>query len=371
MAMKEHEDSMVQAVSDQAAEWFIRLKDRDLNPAERRKFVRWLKYSPGHIAEFMRLCQLYGRVKRAKVPALLPQELETNVVPVAFRDPGHTRPSAQPTMDLFDSRRLRFAFVACSLALLALVGVITSFALSSNTIETYVGEWRKVQLADGSQVNAGPNTLLHVDFSRKLRRIYLQRGEAIFAVEKDPSRPFIVNAGEAGVRAVGTRFGVDRRADRVSVVVAEGKVAVVGGDQIAQLEQAVNLNLAIALVRDESLVIPLNLPSVSLHTLHKERIDSSKALAWASGQFIFQQESLAAAVREFNRRNRIQIQVEHPDLAEFHVCCVFDASDPELFAETVASSLDDAVVVRDGPNKLRIVTRTAGQSVAPAPNDAI
>ena len=43
--------------------------------------------------------------------------------------------------------KLRFAAVACCLAL---VGVIVSIALSSNTIETRVGEWRTVQLADGT-----------------------------------------------------------------------------------------------------------------------------------------------------------------------------------------------------------------------------
>src|SRR6185295_9415612 len=70
MAMTEHGDnSPAQSVSDQAAEWFIRLRDRDLSAAERRKYVRWLKQSPSHISEFMRLCQLYGRVKRAKIPS--------------------------------------------------------------------------------------------------------------------------------------------------------------------------------------------------------------------------------------------------------------------------------------------------------------
>ena len=70
MEMKEQDEGRVPSVNDQAAEWFIRLRDRDLTTADRRKFVRWLKQSPGHIAEFMRLCQLYGRVKRAKVPTL-------------------------------------------------------------------------------------------------------------------------------------------------------------------------------------------------------------------------------------------------------------------------------------------------------------
>ncbi len=368
MAMKEHEDSVVQSVSDQAAEWFIRLKDRDLTAPQRRRFVRWLKQSPSHIAEFMRLCQLYGRVKRAKVPTLPPQEATSNVIPLALRDPV---PSAPPLGGLFDSRKVRFAFVACSLALVAVVAVIANFALSSNTIETRFSEWRKVQLADGSVVSAGPNTLLQVDYSRGLRRIHLERGEAMFAVEKDPSRPFIVNAGGAAVRAVGTRFGVDRRDDMVRVTVAEGKVAVVRGDQIAALEKAVDLSVAIALVQDERVEVPVNAPAVSLHDLHKEKVNSTNALAWASGQLIFQNESLGEAVLEFNRRNRIQIEVGDPAIAQWHVCCVFDAGDPEAFAKLVASMDDTIVVVREGRNTLRLVPRAPGQATTPARDDAI
>ena len=127
---------------------------------------------------------------------------------------------------------------------LALVGVIVTIALSSNTIETRVGEWRTVQLADGSTVSTGPNTLMQVDYSDGTRRINLARGEAMFKVTKDPSRPFIVNAGGAVARAVGTRFGVERREDRIRVTVAEGKVAVVRGDQAAALEHAVDLSVA-------------------------------------------------------------------------------------------------------------------------------
>ena len=72
MPMTDRDDQEMQTVSDQAAEWFVRLRDRDLTVTERRKYVRWLKQSPNHIAEFMRLCRLYGRVKRAKLPTLPP-----------------------------------------------------------------------------------------------------------------------------------------------------------------------------------------------------------------------------------------------------------------------------------------------------------
>src|SRR5688572_4204328 len=276
MAMKEQDEGLVQSVSDQAAEWFIRLRDRDLTTADRRKFVRWLKQAPSHISEFMRLCQLYVGVKRAKVPTLLPEEVESNVIPLLQRGIVPLEEPAVPRM--FASRKIQFAAAACCLAL---IGLIVNIALASNTIETRVSEWRKVQLADGSRVSVGPNTLLKVDFSEGVRRVHLQHGEVLFEVAKDAARPFIVNAGNAVARAVGTRFAVDRRDDGVSVTVQEGKVAVVRGDQAVALERVVDMRVAIALEKDERLEIPVNAPTAI--PLHKEKVDSASALAWANG----------------------------------------------------------------------------------------
>ena len=379
MPTREHDEVAAQSVSDQAAEWFIRLKDRDLSVAERRKYVRWLKQSPGHIAEFMRLCQLYGRVKRAKVPVLLPEDFETasNVIPLMRPElqpelqpePPEPEPELQSAAQprVFDSRRARFTAVACAMAL---AGLIFAIAFSSNTIETHISEWRTVRLADGSLISAGPNTLLQVDYSKGYRRISLQRGEAMFEVSKDASRPFIVNAGGAVARAVGTKFGVDRRSDRVRVTVAEGKVAVVPGAQAAALEQAVDLSVAIALVQDERVDIPFVAPDVPLHDLHVEKVNSTNALAWARGQLIFSSETLGEAVREFNRRNRIQIEVDDPAIAGWHVCCVFDAADPEAFAKLIATD-DGIALVHEGPNVLRLVPQAPGQPEAPPGRDPL
>jgi transmembrane sensor len=356
METREQEEGRVACVNDQAAEWFIRLRDRDLTMADRRKFVRWLKQSPGHIAEFMRLCQLYGRVKRAKVPTLAPEEAASNVIPLVQLE---SAPLDEQRPGIFSLREVRVAVAACCLAL---IGVIANLALSSNTIETRAGEWRTVELADGSVVTAGANTLVEVDYSPETRRISLQRGEAMFKVAKDESRPFIVNAGSAVARAVGTRFGVQRLEDRVLVTVAEGKVAVVRSQQAAALEHAVDMSVVLALGADEGVDIPVNAPSVPLH---KEKVNSTLALAWASGQMILQRETVGEAVAEFNRRNRVQIHIEDPEIANGHLCCVFDAGDPEAFADLITRMGDDIVMVREGPNTLRITKGRPGQAAPP------
>jgi transmembrane sensor len=202
---------------------------------------------------------------------------------------------------------------------------------------------------------------MQVDYSRQTRRIELERGEAMFKVTKDPSRPFIVNAGGAVARAVGTRFGVERREDRIRVTVAEGKVAVVRGDQAAALEHAVDLSVATALVVDESVDIPINAPTMPLH---KEKVNSAHLLAWANGQLILRTGTVGEAVEELNRRNRLQLRIDDPAIAGWHICCVFDAADPEAFAKQIVevghASEQDVTLVRAG-NTLSI-----GSDRAPA-----
>jgi transmembrane sensor len=358
MELKEHPESLEQTVSDQAAEWFIRLRDRDLTRSDRRRFVRWLKQSPCHIAEFMRLCNLYGRVKRAKVPALLPDEETSNVIALVQRE---LAPAEEPRSRAFGSRKLLLVAAVCCVLL---VGVIANVVLSTNTIETHLSEWRQVQLADGSLVSAGPNTLLQVEYGKGVRRVRLAHGEAMFQVAKDSARPFIVDAGGAAVRAVGTKFGVDRRDGTVVVTVAEGKVAIARGDRSGVLEntiEAIDQSIIVAaLGADERVEISTNLPTVQPRV---EKVNASNALAWAKGRLIFQDETLASAVREFNRRNRIKIDVDDPDLAALTVCCVYDASDPEAFAEAAAVRPDIALV-REGPDHLRLVPETPA---SPAP----
>ena len=108
--------------------------------------------------------------------------------------------------------------------------------------------------------------------------------------------------------------------------------------------------------------IPLDTPAVPLHV---EKVNSAHALAWANGQLILQNETVAEAVEEFNRRNRLQLRVEDAELARSHLCCVFDASDPEAFAKQIAASGENVELLREG-NTLRIVPRGPGQAEPPA-----
>ena len=79
-----HELATRQALSNEAAEWFVRLRDDRLASRHRERNVRWLKQSPAHIAELLRIQQVYKVLRAAKVQNRSPEspggESTSNVI---------------------------------------------------------------------------------------------------------------------------------------------------------------------------------------------------------------------------------------------------------------------------------------------------
>src|SRR5690606_8696304 len=97
-------------------------------------------------------------------------------------------------------------------------------------IRTAHGEPRAVLLPDGTRVQMGAATGVRLDFTPRQRRVEAAEGEVYYQVKHDRSRPFVVQAGEVTVTAVGTAFAVRREAGNVSVVVTEGAVDIAAGN---------------------------------------------------------------------------------------------------------------------------------------------
>ena len=103
-----------------------------------------------------------------------------------------------------------------------------------------VGKRDSVRLADGSRVILGPASQLVVPaaFGQRGREVELH-GEAYFDVVHDTTRPFVVRAGDATIRDIGTSFAV--RSDsgpRLQVVVTAGAVALRGRTDSAAILHA-------------------------------------------------------------------------------------------------------------------------------------
>ncbi|MCP6755955.1 FecR domain-containing protein, partial [Klebsiella pneumoniae] len=80
--------------------------------------------------------------------------------------------------------------------------------LGWRTYTTARGELRSVELADGSVVHINTQSRIDVNLSPRAREVRLVGGEALFKVQRDTTRPFLVYSGNAVIQAIGTQFNV-------------------------------------------------------------------------------------------------------------------------------------------------------------------
>lgn len=219
-------------------------------------------------------------------------------------------------------------------------GAFLGMRESPREYQTALGEIRRVPLADGSLAAINTETRIDVVVTREVRQVKLDRGEAWFKVAHDVERPFVVEARQVRVRAVGTAFSVRALPNGVDVAVTEGAVETwtVGAEQRKTRIAAG----ARAFVSAEAPVLAMAAP-----------VEIDRKLAWRQGQIALDGESLAAAAAEFNRYNARKIVVDDPVLAAEGLVGFFNTNEPEAFARAAAATLDAMVVVEGDTIRLR------------------
>lgn len=208
----------------QAAHWFTRLLDLPAEHPDRHAFSQWLAADPRHAAEYQAFGELWGN----------------------FSSTAHTQALASAMEQVSRRRFVRNSALGGLLLAMTFGGLLSGRRQGEQILMSAIGQTRRVRLDDGSEVVLDADTHLHVVLGTATRHVYLLRGRAIFNVQHAPSRPFIVDAGAAQVRVLGTRFVVERLAPQVQVSVAEGRVeasshgarTVLGRGQVAELDGA-------------------------------------------------------------------------------------------------------------------------------------
>ena len=338
--------------AQEAAEWMLRLQDQNITRAQRSEYVRWLRESPLHVAEMLRITHVHSALTN------FPHWNEIAPLDVSF-PPVSTlelpRATNRRDTNMSKPRRNAWFWPAGVTAVFVVVSLVLTYFvhLGPQTIRTGAGERREVTLVDGSVVRLSPETTLRVGFTEQERWVQLSRGDAVFRVAKNPVKPFLVETDHARVRAVGTEFGVEYQGNTVIVTVEEGRVAVTQpATGLAPLARALP-QIEVSLGADQQVVVPQAGPMGSIR-----KVDSRRELSWADGRLVFEQEPVSEVVKRFNRFNRVQIQIRDPKLAARPVSAVFDASDPEAFIaflESVANvrvtrtSADMIVITSEGP----------------------
>ncbi len=348
-----------------AAEWLLRLSDPEVGPedpypdpqARNDAFFDWLTASAEHLRVFLEMVETHRRLplidaqRLIEIEQLLGQRpaevirLYGNVKEESVRE----QPLESTSSSLGGGRRRMGTVwgvtIAASAAASVLAALFFWITFHSHVYTTAIGEQRSAKLEDGSFIYLNTDSRVEVDFSKNLREIRLTRGEALFVVEHESSRPFVVNTGSADVLAVGTQFNVRRLAAGTDITVIEGVVQV---DALGESEPAGNVD-PVAHGLSVTAVAPTRLSAGEGARVSRGQVVSrtattaGDALAWRQRRLIFHDARLADVAEEFNRYNHTKIRIKGEAAQDILLTGIFDADRPQ--ALMLYAAKNDALAV--------------------------
>lgn len=339
-----------EAIRVAAAHWTVR-RDRGLSATEAIEYELWLAADPRHAAAIKRTAGAWARLDR------IPEDVAKQAAAAATRRRSFWR------------RGLTLGSLAAAAAIAVVLHLAGPTApnvagpepLAANTLQA-AGP-RLVTLADGTEVRLNAGGAIAEQFTTTQRRVVLVRGEAHFAVTKDPARPFVVTAGTLQVRAIGTAFNVNWRPAQVDVLVTEGRVTVateVGNPNPARDGQGSDVRaeargnigrpevvppLVAELGAGELATVTIPAPAdfSAAPACVVSRMDPgqiARALAWQEKLVRFGGSTLAEIASEFERRTGHRVVLADPALAGLRLGGRFRADDVEGFANLLATMLE-------------------------------
>ena len=278
---KNRRDQTTDTTLQTAADWWTRLRDPRRTARDEEQWLEWSSADPRRIDEFARVSELGAQLGALDDEAK--RALAREFAPASSRATGFRA----------------FAIAASLLIAIASGGAVLwqhqrMPAVEIENYATAVAAERSVALSDGSQVALGGATRLTTHFTKDRRDVALNAGEAYFQVAHDTSRPFVVNAGEVSIRAVGTAFDVRRTGERVTIAVAEGRV------RIASSEGLANGRFSAAEVLEAVAGQQISFdPRASGLTV--SAISLSRVASWREHRLEFVNEPLDSVVADINR----------------------------------------------------------------------
>jgi transmembrane sensor len=340
-----------QKIADVAAHWLVRRYAESWTEQDQQALEEWLQGSTAHRVAFLRLQAAWKRAGRLNaLGAGLPEGTvpsPSNWQSSPFFDPlsqsnssiplpstAEERPQVRGGMREKTRRRLQMSFAAAAGLVIVAIGV-GGWRLwpAGKAYETAIGGVATVPMVDGSKVILNTDSKVRIEVNDKARLVQLERGEAYFAVAKDPARPFIVTAGSKHVTAVGTAFSVRRDGADLRVTVTEGvvkfgpaEIEAVAPEPLHPTSTAASLITAGQTVRataDNVLIQKRPLPQLE------------ETLTWRSGYLTFHETTLADAVAEFNRYNPRRMVIADPHLASIKLSGKFESTQFEAFLRLI------------------------------------
>ncbi|MGE5348082.1 MAG: FecR family protein [Actinomycetota bacterium] len=184
----------------------------------------------------------------------------------------------------------------------------------------------EVLLADGSTVYLNRNSSLTYpkNFRSGTRRVQI-RGEAFFDIARDEEHPFIIDAGKANIRVLGTSFNVitENASSEVEVYVSSGKVMVTSEDGAHSLT-----------------LEPEEVGRVSGTTAVQKRNTNVNYMAWHTEMLVYDGERLGIVFEDLKRAYNIEIRVADPEINDFRLTSPFEQQPHDTIVKLICTTFN-------------------------------
>lgn len=342
-------DLAPEGVYEVAARWSEILRD-DTSAMTREAFEAWRAQSREHAAAFDRAQAAHAL---ASLLAFTPE----------MQSLRHETMARMVDSNVRRSRRTRGWSIAASLFVAAVLGVLalssqmdwhragdSREAAAGNVYQTGVGQRAVVTLDDGSVITLNTDSRISAHYRAGLRAVTLERGQALFKVAKDHTRPFVVTAAGRQVTALGTEFDVYLSKRAFEVTLLEGRVTVTRDRAAASAQSSTASPLAELRPGQQFIAIAKTAPQV-------RAADVKRVVSWRHGQIVFENERLEDAIAEMNRYSSRQVVLSDMHLASLKISGAFNTGDTGTFVEALtayfpierSTAQDDTIVLKPRP----------------------
>lgn len=307
-------------VEAEALAWVVQLNGDEVTEKDLLAFREWVRRSPAHEREVRELAKIWS---------------DLNIL-TAMDEP--IREADKIYKGLRRSSRLKYwrprlaigGGVLAAILAVSTISILPRTAVNDAPIvaahvsvpivfKSEIGEQQKHILDDGSDITLNTNSHIEIDFSKTQRTVRLLKGEALFSVAHEESRPFLVFADEGIVRAVGTEFSVRLKDEAIGVIVSEGSVELSALSPtkpnirpvLGQEDKTTKVASLGVITAGQSAKIQDAKASVSLQSIEQIKAKHS----WQDGNLTFVGEPLQYVVDEVGRYTDLTIIIDDPALA--------------------------------------------------------
>ena len=185
-------------------------------------------------------------------------------------------------------------------------------------------------LPDGTLVSLNSNTKLRYPkkFGRSTREVTIE-GEAFFEVKPNKNKPFIIHAGNAQIKVLGTSFNVNAYPESklVEVTVETGRVQVLN-----KTDKSVQTNELILTPGDKGTLI------YESNSLSKTTNQNPNFLAWKTHNLIFKATSLDEVIQELAKVYKVDIRLADSNLNKLLLTAQFNNYSLDFILEVIETT---------------------------------